>query len=186
MNKSFFRLTFLLFFICAASTALVAGAHNYTKNIIADRAAAQILEGYKQVLPAAGKLSKETGPTNSPIKEICRSTQGDKINGYIYTVAPKGYAGEVTIMVGIENPSMKITGVKILSQQETPGLGAKCTEPEFLNQFTDKDLHKNLIVSKNAKNSQEIQAITASTITSRAVVSGINAVSEHYSEHFAK
>ena len=86
-------------------------------------------------------------------------------------------------MVGIENPSLKITGVKILSQQETPGLGSKCTEPAFLDQFLNKDLHNFLSVSKNAKQASEIQAITSSTITSKAVVSGINLVCTHISEH---
>ena len=87
-------------------------------------------------------------------------------------------------MVGIENPSMKITGVTILSQQETPGLGSKCTEPAFLDQFLNKDLHNALSVSKNAKTSSEIQAITSSTITSKAVVSGINQISTHMRENY--
>lgn len=186
MNKDLFRLSFLLLIICAISTALVAGAHDYTKGIIASRNAAQVTESYKQVFPQAGKLEKEASPSDSPIKEIYRSTKGDSINGYIYTVAPKGYGGEIVIMVAIENPSMRITGVKILSQQETPGLGAKCAEPSFLGQFTGKDLHNDLLVSKQAKASQEIQAITASTITSKAVVSGINLVSTHFREHFVK
>lgn len=177
MNKDMLRLSFLLFIICAISTALVAGAYDYTKEIIADRAATKVTESYKQVFPSADKLVKETAPANSPIKEIYRSTKDGADNGYIYTVAPKGYAGEILIMVGVETPSMRITGVKILSQQETPGLGAQCTEPFFLKQFDGKDLHKDLLVSKQAKAPQEIQAITASTITSKAVVSGINLAS---------
>ena len=184
MNKSFLRLTFILFSICAISTALVAAAYDYTNGIIAERAAAKVAAGYKQVLPQAGKLEKLPVPENSPIKEIYRSTANSKVNGFVYTVAPKGYAGEINIMVGIENPSMKITGVKILSQQETPGLGSKCTEPAFLDQFLNKDLHNALSVSKNAKTSSEIQAITSSTITSKAVVSGINQVSTHMRENY--
>ena len=183
MNKNFLRLTFILFVICAISTALVVAAYDYTNGIIADRAAAKVAEGYKQVLPQAGKLEKLPVPANSPIKEIYRSTKDSKTNGFVYTVAPKGYAGEITVMVGIENPSLKITGVKILSQQETPGLGSKCTEPAFLDQFLAKDLHNALSVSKNVKNPSEIQAITSSTITSKAVVSGINLASKHLREN---
>ncbi len=183
MNKNFLRLTFILFVICAISTALVVAAYDYTNGIIADRAAAKVAEGYKQVLPQAGKLEKLPVPASSPIKEIYRSTKDSKTNGFVYTVAPKGYAGEITVMVGIENPSLKITGVKILSQQETPGLGSKCTEPAFLDQFLAKDLHNALSVSKNVKNPSEIQAITSSTITSKAVVSGINLASKHLREN---
>lgn len=69
-------------------------------------------------------------------------------------------------------------------QNETPGLGAKCTEPAFIDQFLGKDLSHDLTVSKNASQPQEIQAITASTITSKAVVKGINSARRHYQEHF--
>lgn len=186
MSKDIFRLSFLLFAICAISTALVTGAYEYTKDIIAERDAAKVAESYLQVFPEAGKLEKVDAPENSPIKEILRSAKGAGVNGYIYTVAPKGYAGEIKIMVGIEKPSMKITGVKILSQQETPGLGAKCTEPAFLNQFLSKELRQELVVSKDAKKPEEIQAITASTITSKAVVSGINLASAHFRETYIK
>jgi len=186
MAKNIFRLSFTLLIICAVCTALVVGTHNYANAIIAEREAAKIAESYKQVFPQAGKLEQVPAPADSPIKEIYRSAKGSGFNGYIYTVAPKGYAGEITIMVGIEKPSMKITGVKILNQKETPGLGAKCTEPDFLDQFLGKDLHQNLIVSKNAQKPQEIQAITASTITSRAVVNGINIASEHCLANYIK
>ena len=67
MNKNFLRLTFILFVICAISTALVVAAYDYTNGIIADRAAAKVAEGYKQVLPQAGKLEKLPVPANSPI-----------------------------------------------------------------------------------------------------------------------
>ncbi len=186
MAKNVFRLSFTLLAICVVCTALVVGAHDYTNSIIAEREAAKIEESYLQVFPQAGKLEKIAAPADSSIKEIYRSAKGAGFNGYIYTVAPKGYAGEITIMVGIEKPSMKITGVKILNQKETPGLGAKCTEPAFLNQFLNKDLHKPLVVSKDAQKSQEIQAITASTITSKAVVSGINIASAHFRENYLK
>lgn len=87
-------------------------------------------------------------------------------------------------MLGIEYPSARISGVKILQQNETPGLGAKCTEPAFIDQFLGKDLSHDLTVSKNASQPQEIQAITASTITSKTVVKGINSARKHYQEHF--
>lgn len=186
MNKNIVRLPLILFVICAVCTALVVAAHDFTKPIIDEREAAKVEESYKQVFPEAGKLEKIAVPPDSAIKEISRSAKGSGFNGFIYTVTPKGYAGEIIIMVGIEKPSMKITGVKILSQKETPGLGAKCTEPSFLNQFLGKDLHQNLLVSKAAQKPQEIQAITASTITSKAVVEGINIASQHYRDNYLK
>ena len=103
---------------------------------------------------------------------------------YLLITFADSYSGKVVIMLGIEYPSARISGVKILQQNETPGLGAKCTEPAFIDQFLGKDLSHDLTVSKNASQSQEIQAITASTITSKAVVKGINSARKHYQEHF--
>lgn len=185
-SKDFLRLPLTLLIICAVCTALVVAAHDYTAGIIASRQAAEIDAAYKQIFPELGKLEKISAPPDSPIREVHRSARSSGFNGYIYTVAPKGYAGEISLMVGIAYPSMKITGVRILSQKETPGLGAKCTEPAFLDQFTGKDLHRNLEVSKKAGSPQEIEAITASTITSRAIVDGINLASAHFRSNYLK
>ena len=59
----------------------------------------------------------------------------------------------------------------MLSQAETPGLGAKCVEPAFSDQFKGFDpAQKKLAVKKDGG---DVDAITASTITSRAYADGI-------------
>jgi electron transport complex protein RnfG len=64
-----------------------------------------------------------------------------------------------------------VWNTKVLSQAETPGLGAKCVEPAFASQFKELDpAAKKLYVKKDGG---DIDAITASTITSRAYVSGV-------------
>ena len=64
---------------------------------------------------------------------------------------------------------MAITGIQVTTPSETPGLGALAANEEFLGQFKDKS--GELAVNKDGG---EIQAITSATITSRAVVSGVN------------
>lgn len=185
MIKDILRLAAILLVICGIAAACVGTAYDQTQPLIDERKAAAVEAGYKQVLPAAGQLSDEAVADKHIIAIKCSQADG-QTNGYIYTVTPDGYAGKITIMLGIEHPSSRISGVKILQQNETPGLGAKCTEPAFIEQFTGKDLRQQLTVSKNAAQPQEIQAITASTITSKAVVTGINAARSHYHEHFGK
>ena len=64
-----------------------------------------------------------------------------------------------------------IWNTKVLSQAETPGLGAKCVEPSFSDQFRNFDpAQKKLAVRKDGG---DVDAITASTITSRAYASGV-------------
>ena len=162
MSKDILRLAAILLVICGIAAACVGTANDQTTPLIEARKAEAVREGYKQVLPAAGQLT-DAPAAEKNIVAVKRSETNGQTNGYIYTVNPDGYSGKVVIMLGIEYPSARISGVKILQQNETPGLGAKCTEPAFIDQFLGKDLSHDLTVSKNASQSQEIQAITAST-----------------------
>lgn len=183
MIKDILRLATILLVVCGIAAACVGTAYDKTLPLIEQRKAAIVSEGYKQVLPSAGQLRDETTDDKS-ILSVKRSEVGGETNGYIYTVTSGGYGGQLVIMLGIEYPNAHISGVKILQQSETPGLGSKCAEPNFIGQFLGKDLSNELTVSKTASKPQEIQAITASTITSKAVVKGINAARDHYQKHF--
>ncbi len=95
--------------------------------------------------------------------------QGNKyLIGYVATAAAKGYGGDVQVMIGVDL-NLSIAGIEILSQSETAGLGANCENPQWLSQFVGKS--GTLAVNKDGG---EIDAITASTITSRAVTSAVN------------
>ena len=179
------RLTSVLCVICAVCVALVAGANEATKDIIAKKAAADVKAAYKQVLPTVGDLTKEKAP-GGLITDVQSSKKGGKANGYIYTVEPTGYGGKLTIMVGISTDN-KMTGIKILKMSETPGLGAKSTDPAWQKQFKGKSLKEALVVTKQTPSKDnDVQAITAATITSRAVVSGINAAREDFEKNYGK
>lgn len=184
MIKYIAKLSLILLTVCGICAALVTSAFSLTKATIDGRIADKITAGYKEVFPKAGTLTKEKLPGLPEIKEIQRSKVGEQTTGFIYTVGTQGYSSEVLVMVGIELPSVRITGVKILEQHETPGLGAKCTESAFTEQFAATSLKAPLIVSRNAKNDTEIQAITASTITSRAVVKAINLARLHLQDNY--
>ena len=69
-------------------------------------------------------------------------------------------------MVGI-TPDGKVYNTSVLSHTETPGLGAKCTSDEhFYTQFKGFDPSQKILTVK--KDGGDVDAITASTITSRA------------------
>ena len=104
--------------------------------------------------------------------DIAKSEPG----GYIFTAEGKGYSSTIAIMVGVD-VNGAITGVKILSQQETPGLGARIEEirhgekyPWFTRQFKGKTASDAIIVTKDGG---DIDAITGATISSRAVSSAV-------------
>ena len=103
MSNFFVKLTSTLLITCAASVALVAGAHEGTKEIIAKKHEADTKAAYKQVLPDLGDLQKEKAPGDL-ISDIQKSSKGGKANGYIYTVDPSGYGGRERDHYGHQGP----------------------------------------------------------------------------------
>lgn len=108
----------------------------------------------------------------------------------VKAVDPKNasFGGNLTIMVGFD-PDGNILGYKVLKTNETPGLGAKADE-----WFKNKDYQKSYIVGKNpgekaltvSKDGGEVDAITASTITSRAFLRAVNAAYDAYRQSLAR
>lgn len=89
-----------------------------------------------------------------------------------------GYGGPINILLGME-PDGSLRGIRIISQQETPGLGARIVESEFLDQFAGLSVSDlNLTRSGGA-----IDAITGATISTRAVVQEIRtAIGDSFGE----
>lgn len=99
--------------------------------------------------------------------------------GIVFRIFPQGYGGPIPVTVGLDRDE-KITGIRIASAaeglKETPGLGSKITESEFTEQFVNKSI--NTVGLK--KEGGEIDAVTAATISSRAVTNGVRNGIEKY------
>ena len=95
---------------------------------------------------------------------------GEYSPGYVFKVSPAGYSSNIETLVAVDKKG-NIAGLKVVSQQETPGLGAKCQENWFQEQFKGVSL-ENLYLKKNNKLGK-IDSITAATISSQAVTSGV-------------
>jgi len=95
--------------------------------------------------------------------------------GWVAKAVGQGYADKIEILVGMDNKLKKITGLFVLDQKETPGLGNKIMEEGWRQQFVKKKTATPLTVTKEgASAAHEIDAITGATISSRAVCSIIN------------
>ena len=115
---------------------------------------------------------------------VGKSEASDSTVGIACEVVGSGFQGKISIMLGITPDLTHLTGVKILEQIETPGLGTKITEDPtnksdpfwFTNQFIGLYTQPAIEVVKNMapQKNTEIQAITGATITSKAVVKIIN------------
>jgi electron transport complex protein RnfG len=87
----------------------------------------------------------------------------------------QGYADKIEILIGFDHALKTITGLFVLDQKETPGLGNKIIEPAWRGQFKDKSTQTPLsVVKTGAKAAHEINAITGATISSKSVTGIIN------------
>ena len=173
VQSSFKNMTICLMAICLVCSALLAGVYALTAEPIAAAAAAKNEAAIKEVLPeAAVKIEEERtvdvdGQTYS--YNLAYDEQGNTV-GCAINVSTLGFGGPIIIKVGF-NAEGLIWNTKVLSQAETPGLGAKCTEASFAGQFKQfNPAEKSLKVKKDGG---DVDAITASTITSRAYAAGL-------------
>lgn len=149
----------VLFAITLIMGALLGFVNHITAPVIATLAEETRLESMKAVLEGEiiGDEIAHTPKNASSVTEIIEIPT-DKGSAYAVTAAPKGYGGQIKMMIGL-NADAVVTGVSIMEMSETPGLGAKANNSKFLSQF----------VGENPK----IQAITGATITSNAVKKGV-------------
>lgn len=167
------RLAVTLFLITAVMAGLLAGVNAVTRDKIAAAKAAKLQAALATVMPdAAGMEEISFTCSDSTIRSVYAATDG---SGYAVEVAPAGFGGEITMLVGVGNDG-KVTGISVISHAETAGLGAiaaaKTAAGEaFRQQFVGAE--GSLAVTKDGGT---IDAIASATITSRAVTDGVNAV----------
>lgn len=94
----------------------------------------------------------------------------------IFEFSGPGLWGEIKGLIALYPDLKTIYGMRILYQEETPGLGARIKEESFLNKFKDKIIIPEIkLVSPNeVKRANEVEAITGATMTSRALEQILN------------
>lgn len=176
-NKSFKEIALpaiMLFIIALVCTALLAGTNMLTKDRIADLQVEAAREAKKAVMSEASSFVNEsTVEVNGNIVTYYDAIDdfGNTI-GYVFNTTAKSYGGDISCMVGVSLETNKITGVKIITINDTPGLGMKANNDDFLSQYIDRS--GNIGVNKNTSTDTEIKAITSATITSKAVTEAVN------------
>lgn len=178
--------------LCAITlvVALALGAVNaVTAGPIAEQNAQKIKDSLENVMPGAESeqidvpegttVTTETkNATSVTILSVYKMTKDGADAGYCVEVGPTGFGGAVDTMVGIDSDG-KVTGISVISaSSETPGLGARSTEPEFQAQFAGQ-VGTEVAV---AKDGGSIDALTGATITSRAVSEGVVAAAQFAAE----
>jgi Na+-translocating ferredoxin:NAD+ oxidoreductase subunit G len=102
------------------------------------------------------------------IDEVYVIYDDGNVIGYAYLAAGKGYGGSIEILVGLEDETT-IKGISIINHSESPGLGSRITEDEYLTQYNKLKISDSDLKSSGGK----IDAITGATISSKAVADAV-------------
>ncbi len=154
------NMVLVLGLVCLACSAVLGGAYVITKAPIEAAAAAKTQAAVAQVLPHFETLEYNADDHYYTAKD------GEAVVGYAIESTVVGFGGPLSLMVGVTVDGV-VYNTSVLSHSETPGLGAKCsTDAKFMDQWRGFDpAVKKLSVKKDGG---DVDAITASTITSRA------------------
>lgn len=161
--------------ICLVCSALLGGAYAITKDKIDEAEINKQNEAIARVVPEFDNIpSEEVFEVELEGKKyaVYPAKLSGEVVGYAINTSATGFSGPVVIMVGITAEGRIFNTVPV-SHAETPGLGAKISEEgnPFVEQF--KDMDPSTTVLKVKKDGGDIDAITASTITSRAYTAAV-------------
>ena len=181
------NMTLVLVGVAVVVGFILAYVNHVTEGPIAEKAKATLAQGIKDVMKVDGiQVTKEdTVKTNVDGKDLTyivheTSDKSGKPVGAAVESTTTGFGGDLKVLVGFDHDG-KITGYTILESSETPGLGAKA-EKWFQSTADGGKGGKSCVIGlspkygelKVSKDGGQVDAITASTITSRAFLKAIN------------
>lgn len=184
-KKSMLKDALILFAITLVAGLLLGFVYDVTKEPIAQQKAKAKAEACRNVFADAASFEAvaEDGPTayfaagqdsNVDIDEVMQALDSSgQLLGYVITVTDhEGYGGDIQFSMGVTLDGT-LNGISILSIKETAGLGMKAGDV-LVPQFADKKVESFTYTKSGSTGDSEIDAISGATITTNAVVNGVN------------
>ena len=184
--KYLIKLTVTLFVTCVIVAGLLGFVNKLTlPNITAanERKTAEAIqqvlpemEGSPTVMEVTGEMTAAASGAGATLTKAYEAQAGGSVIGHALKIVASGSQGNIVMMVGLDAEGA-VTGVSIVSNSETSGIGSKVMNNEPLNSGTgvlDQFIGKSaadgtLTVGKN------VDAISGATVSSRGVTTGVNA-----------
>lgn len=188
MSNESINNTISLMLITLVAGLLLGVVYEVTKEPIAAEQQRAKEAAYKAVFAEAGTFEemtveenisqqiREERGINATIEEVMKVLdQSGNFAGYVLTVTDhEGYGGDIQFAMGVKADGT-VNGISFLSLSETAGLGMKANEDNFKVQFAGKNVHNFRYTKNGAASEEEIDALSGATITTNAVVNGVNA-----------
>lgn len=195
--REIIKLGLILLLICSVAAVVLGLTNSLTKDTIVEVEEQLSSEARKEVLQLSDtdrvesideEKLKSIQAEDDKVLEVYAGYAGDNLVGYaIKTVDGSGYGGNIEVITGISIDG-DVIAIKVVTHQETPGLGANATGEGFQGQFAGKDTEKEIVRVKTAPapDSNEIQALSGATITSDSVIRAVNTAREVFNNKLSK
>lgn len=188
MKNNFVKLAGILFIIGAVAAGLLAWLNDTTKDLIAQNEAMASMDPaiLEAVMPGSVMFNEYEDAAlvetiigeNSKVVNIMTAvdSSGNELGEVVRTWSTvKGFNGDMELYVGI-TPDGQISGVNVISHQETSGLGSRAAEPAFTSQFIGRNAGGEI-------GENDYDAITGATYSSKSVLSAVNNAIDVYTEY---
>lgn len=188
MKNSFVKLAGILFLIGAISAGVLAWLNDTTKDLIAQNELMASMDPaiLEAVMPNSvmfydledTALVEKVKAENNKIINLMTAVDasGNELGKIVRTWSTvKGFNGDMELYVGF-TPDGQISGVNVISHQETSGLGSRTTEPGFTDQFIGLDASSEI-------GENDYDAISGATYSSKSFLSAVNNAIKVYTEY---
>ncbi|HZH71010.1 MAG TPA: RnfABCDGE type electron transport complex subunit G [Mariniphaga sp.] len=188
-ESTFLNMVVTLFAVTFIAAAALGFVYDLTKDAIAESKIKAQSEAIKKVLPEFDELGASfkavTSDAGDSLVIFPAYKNGTRVGTAIITYTNNGFSGYISVMAGIDS-SGNLSGYEVLEHAETPGLGSK-----MVVWFNNEDKPNQYIIGKNSqthsfkvtKDGGDFDAITASTITSRAFLEAIERAFKVYEQN---
>ena len=176
MESSLKNMTLVLFVITLVAATAVGMVYKVTEEPIALAKAAGKTLALSRVLPEFDNdpMAEEEvfDMEGIPVTVYPAKKEGETVGYAVETATNRGFSGEIRMMIGFL-PDGKIHNIQVLQHAETPGLGGKIADPDNVLAVSFRGNNPADLQMSVRKDGGDIDAITASTITSRAYIDAV-------------
>jgi len=119
------------------------------------------------------------------VYRVCADDADKTHQGWVLPAGGKGFADRIEVLIGLNADASVITGLYVLDQKETPGLGDYITDQKrFLDQFSGRSADRPLTIAKGdpAGDGNQIRPLTGATISSKSVADIVNSAIANFQE----
>lgn len=183
----FVRIIGVLTLITMLLAALLALVNDVTKDVIAENDRKKTEEAVKGLFPDAESpeaIELAVNCNDTAFGQLFEVKSGEETIGYYASVNPVGFKGEINMLVGLDTEG-KICGVRILSMNETVGIGDVVKDEGFLSGFIGKSGSVEY-VKGGGEGAGQMDGISGATYSSKAVIVGCNAALTAYAAYISE